>query len=217
MKKIKTLNEILIVSFILISLITFVAFEPELISADTDDVVATLTVTSGISITDGSDITMSGIDMDTSTSTGQTSWTVKTSNEAGWKLELEAEQSNALACADTGEHFDDYSESASGTPESWMSDDGKFEFGFGVHATATDIFTSNQWGSGDNCGTGSTMDTNQYYLGFDSTNKIQVASKSATTTPSGQEIIFCVAAVQSGVYAPSGTYTATTTATATAL
>ncbi len=217
MKKIKQGLSLILTIFLLVS--GYLYAEPQILQAATgsDTSVATLTVTSEISISDGPDITMSSLDMTNSTSTGQTSWTVTTNNEAGWKLEVEADQANALASADIGEAFTDYSEAVGGTPESWMSDDGKYEFGFGVHATATDVFGALDWGSGDDCGTGASIDANQYYLGFDSANKIQVATKSATTTISGQEIIFCVAAVQSNVYAPSGTYTATTTATATTL
>lgn len=217
MNKIKQILSVFLIIFL--AGLGYLYAEPRILQAasDTDTSVATLVVSSEISISDGADITMSGLDMTNSTSTGQTSWIVTTNDEAGWKLEVEADRVNALYSADIGEEFADYSEAVGGTPESWMSDDGEFEFGFGVHATATDVFGALDWGSGDNCGTGASIDSNQHYLGFDGINKIQVATKAATTTVSGQEIIFCVAAVQSNVFAPSGTYKATTTATATTL
>jgi len=52
------------------------------------------------------------------------------------------------------------------------------------------------------------------YKGFTTSNAV-ITSQATPTTPSGIDTTVCFAAAQNGVYAPSGTYTANITATAT--
>ncbi len=179
-----------------------------------------------LSISDGADINMSGLDMDNSTSTGSTSWTVITDNAAGYKLEVYANATSTNACAryylcnsDTQEEFADYQEASGTTPEIWNTADGNYEFGFSAYGEdVTDV----TWGSGSSCGSGTSLPQDLFYRGFNDENDsgpetIEIANRGSGTGAGGIVTNFCLGAVQSNVYAPSGVYTATTTARATAL
>lgn len=172
-----------------------------------------------LSISDGANIVMSNMDITNSTSTGSTSWTVTTDDAAGYKLEVASSQKNPLRSANTSEQFADYAEAAGTTPEVWNTTDGAYEFGFSAYGDDTPTAT---WGNGGTCGTGTTINQSMKYRGFnnaadDGAETIQIATKSSRTETSGVTTNFCVGAVQSHVFTPSGTYTATTTATATSL
>jgi len=178
-----------------------------------------------LSISDGANVTMSAINSTNSTSTGSTSWTVITDNVAGYKLEVAASATSSIPCtyylcnADAGENFTDYVEASGTTPEAWNTEDSQYEFGFSAYG---DDAPDGTWGSGSDCGSGTTLPQDLYYRGFsDATDSgpdtIQIATRSSRTDSSGITTNFCLGAVQSNVVAPSGTYTATTTATATAL
>jgi hypothetical protein len=70
------------------------------------------------------------------------------------------------------------------------------------------------WGTGMNCGTSATISTNGLkYVGFKPTDKT-IATRGSMTGGSGNQTHICFAAEQKDVYVPSGTYTATITATA---
>lgn len=200
---------------------TFVLFEPsDLMAADaSDQSVITLTVTGQISISDGADVTMGTLNVTNSTSTGTTAWTVTTNNQAGYKLEVASSQINPLRSANTSEQFTDYAEASGTTPEVWNTVDGAYEFGFSAYG---DNVPTGTWGDGGTCGSGTTINQSMKYRGFNNAanaaaETVQIATLATETGTAGVVTNLCLGAVQSHIFAPSGTYTATTTATATTL
>jgi len=215
---IKILNTFLLIS--LVFSIGYVYFEPEIIAAadDTKKIDVTLSVTSEITLTSPGNIAMSrAITMTTRTATGGdgVSWLVKTNNQAGYKLELKGDRANIMYDGGTTEYFTDYTEATANVPETW-SVTSDYEFGFSVFGTDTPTAT---WGTDIDC-TGASAhipSTTLKYQGFKSVTAIQVATRDSQTDPDGIDTVMCVAAEQQGVYAPSGSYTANITGTATAL
>ena len=198
----------------LLAVLVYPVLEPGLVLAqtDSDNVVVSLTVDSGISISDASNTSMSpNLSVSNDTSTGSTSWTVTTNDNAGYTLAVKATSSPALQNTATSDAFDDYSEAVSGTPDSWSVDSGKYEFGFSSYGT--DVSTAT-WGSGGTCGSGDPGTTSMNYLGFTTSDK-QIASRATTTPYAGVDTTVCFGAEQNTVFAPSGTYQATVVATAT--
>ena len=174
------------------------------------EVIVTLNVETGITISDGADVTMSpSLGITSDTSIGETSWIVKTNNFSGYKLDVKA--STAPALANATDSFADYSETVLGTPETWSVGSGDYEFGFSAYG---DDVADGTWGTGVGCGTHTTISTNNLnYLGFKTTDKT-IATRNSVTPNTGVQTNVCFAAEQKDVYAPSGTYTATITATA---
>ena len=174
------------------------------------EVIVTLNVETGITISDGADVTMSpSLGITSDTSIGKTSWIVKTNNFSGYKLDVKA--STAPALANATDSFADYSETVLGTPETWSVGSGDYEFGFSAYG---DDVADGTWGTGVGCGTHTTISTNNLnYLGFKTTDKT-IATRNSVTPNTGVQTNVCFAAEQKDVYAPSGEYTATITATA---
>ncbi len=233
-KKQLFITELLFISFILViimnSLTTYMKgvgaaaltlalvfpfVEPVLLSAqtfDTDDVIVTQTVTSGISITDGSDINLTALSTTQNSAVGSSTWNVKTNNQAGYTLTVQASAAPALVDSGTSESFTDYTEASSGVPETW-SVSNAYEFGFSAYGTHVPTGT---WGTDSDClDTANVPSATLNWEGFDGTNPIQIASSAAETTTAGVDSVICVATGQDTVFAPSGTYQATITATAT--
>ena len=177
-----------------------------------DEVIVTLNVETGITISDGADVTMSpSLGITSDTSIGKTTWTVKTNNVAGYNLNVKASTEPAMAHTTTTDTFADYSETVLGTPETWSVGSGDYEFGFSAYG---DDVADGTWGAGVDCGTDTTISTNNLnYLGFKTTDKT-IATRNSVTPNTGVQTNVCFAAEQKDVYAPSGTYTATITATA---
>jgi hypothetical protein len=200
--------------------ITFI--EPTILTAatDSDAVVVTLNVDAGISITDGAAATMSpNIGVTQNKSVGSSSWNVKTNNAAGYTLTVKADAAPALVkVAPNPDSFADYTPAVGGTPDTWGGV-GSSTKEFGFSARGTDVLASYGPGASD-CGSTVTGIPNatSKFLGFNNTTPIQIATRSTVTTPSGVDTNICFAAEQgSGVYAASGTYTTTVTATASTL
>ncbi|NTV44889.1 MAG: hypothetical protein HGA67_04370 [Candidatus Yonathbacteria bacterium] len=192
------------------------AIEPVIAHAASanDSVTVTQAVTAGIAITSPSDITMTALTTSQNTAVGSAAWTVTTNNQAGYKLELHASNDPALVQVSPAESFTDYSEGTPGTPETW-SVSSAYEFGFS--ARGTDV-SAGTWGTDTDClNTADVPSATLKWRGFDGTNNIQVATAATETTTSGTASTMCVATQQAGVFAPSGSYTATITATATTL
>jgi len=178
---------------------------------DTDDVLVTLTVDEGISITTGADVTMApNISVSANSSIGSSSWNVKTNSHAGYTLAIKASTDPALVSATNS--FTDYTEAVLGTPELWSVETGVYEFGYSAYGTDTPDGT---WGALDTCGAAGVPGGNKY-VGTQVTDKT-IATRAVPTLPAGITTTICFAAEQVDVYAPSGTYTATITATATTL
>lgn len=195
----------------------FAYVEPALVDAQaTDNVTVTLTVNEEISISDGANVTMApNLGLASDESVGSSSWTVITSATAGYTLSVKASTNPALQSA--SDEFLDYTEAVAGTPDVWSVDSGNIEFGFS--AVGDDVETEYVDASTDgtpetSCPTvGNLGSTDHGYEGFTTTDEA-IASSNATTTASGTVTTICFAAAQNGVVAPSGTYTATITATA---
>ena len=143
------------------------------------------------------------------TGVGTSTWNVKTNNQAGYTLGVKADYTGrtaALKDTNSGEQFTDYGTSS---PTTWsVSND--YMFGFSALGNDTTGF-----GSGSVCESAANVpSTTLGYIGFYSTDT-QIASSSSETNQNGTDTTVCFATEQDGVFAPSGTYTATVTATAT--
>ncbi len=204
---------LIVLSLALILQVYFWAEPTSAVLTETDQVKVTLVVDAGLTITDGLDVTMDPhLGISSNTAIGQSVWTVKSNSVDGYQLAVKASSSPALVHINNPtEHFDDYSEVTSGTPELWSVDANKIEFGYS--AIGTDVAAS--WGTG-NCGTAPVISTTKKYVGFKTTDKV-IATRSTVTPNDGISTTICFAAEQKNVYAPSGTYEATITATATTL
>lgn len=189
-------------------------FEFQITKAATaaDTVVVTLQVDAGISITSPADTTMStNLGVSTNIAVATTTWNVKTNNALGYVLTVAASTNPAMKSG--ANYVNDYATTS--MPSLWTVASGDARFGFS--ALGTDVNTST-WGTGTYCnGAGtSTVSTTLKYYGF-YTAATSTATRAATTTPAGVDTTICYAVQQNNTYIPSGTYTATITATATTL
>ncbi len=194
-------------SIFLISLFTLQLIAPVLAATATDTVIVTQVVDAGISISSPADITMTNLSTSQNSAVGSTTWVVTTNNALGYTLSLNASQYDALQTA-SGTKFTDL---ASTTPAAW-SVSNAYKFGFSVIGpnVNTGIF-----GTDTNCINGADVPSaTLLWRGFASTTPIAVSSSTAVTETTGTSTTMCVATEQNGVFAPSGTYTATITATA---
>lgn len=179
---------------------------------DTDGVVVTLTVDSGITISDGSNVTMApNIGVSADGAIGSSSWVVRTNNTTGYSLAVKASASPALVSG--ANSFADYTELVDGTPEVWDVSAGAKEFGYSAYGTDTD---TGVWGTSSSCGAAGVPAAAQNYVGF-TTSNIDIATRATVTPTTGITTNICFAAEQDTIYAASGVYTATITATATTL
>lgn len=185
--------------------------EPQIVKATStsDVVVITLNVDEGISISSPPDSSMSpNLGVSSDVSLGSTVWNVKTNDGLGYFLNLKASTAPAMQQNSTST-INDYQ---TGAPNAWNATSSNAYFGYSAYGTDTSTAT---WGSGATCGSGSTIPATMKYKGFTTgTSTTNVASRSATTTTTGVNTTVCYAAQQNGFYVPSGTYTATITATA---
>lgn len=211
-------KKIIVGVFIFVFLLMPFSFlgEDALAVEDTDQVIVTLDVTTGISISHEPDVIMlPNIGVTSDGAIGSSTWTVKTNSLLGYTLAVKASTSPALVSGSNS--FADYTEATPtgtvGIPKAWSVASGDKEFGYSAYGNDTD---SAVWGTAASCGSAGVPDAAQKYVGFTTINKT-VATKNTVTTTSGEPTTVCFAAQQNGVYAPSGTYTALITATATAL
>ncbi|MFA6000304.1 MAG: hypothetical protein WC783_05020 [Candidatus Paceibacterota bacterium] len=187
-------------------------FETADAATATDNVIVTLDVTTGITISDGADVTMApNIGVASDGSIGSSSWIVKTNAVNGYTLAVKASASPALVSGLNS--FADYTEGTLGVPEVWSISAGTKEFGYSAYGTDTATAT---WGTSLSCGAAGVPAGAQKYVGFQTTDKT-IATRASVTPTSGITTTICFAAAQNAIYAPSGTYTATITATATTL
>lgn len=188
--------------------------EPMFAQAVTDSVIITLNVTSGITIDSPADASMStalGVSQNTAVAT--TTWNVKTNNALGYTLALSASTNPAMQQSATAT-ITDFNV---GVPMTWVATSSNAYFGYSAFGTDTSTGT---WGTGAVCSTGANahaISTTLKYRGLSTSPGTTVSTRAATTTPSGINTTVCYAVEQNGFYIPSGTYTATVTATALAL
>lgn len=113
-----------------------------------------------------------------------------------------------------GGNIPDYTDS--GSPETWNVSNA-YEFGFSARGGNVNTTT---WGndSTSDCvaGGASIPSAELLWRGFTGTTPILIATTTSPTTPEGTNTSLCVAVEQDTQFIPSGAYTATLTATATA-
>ncbi len=223
----KTLSLSLLTALVLMT--GFMFLEPQSVQSAEDSVDVSLTVTSEITISSPSNVdmgSMTGITSDTAT--GECTWTVVTTENAGFTMTLkESDAAPALSGQSEGDSFADYTEESAGDPDyEWTLADSTSEFGFTVEpetdADASAIFLDN---GSDACNTGSNQTEDKCWFGFDGTSAITVINRSSETDYSGEDE---VVKFKAGVYNADGvpndangivtedTYQATITATVTA-
>ena len=216
----KTSKKIITASIISIMFVQlfYMAIEPTFVTAATasDSLLVTLNVTSGVSITHPTDVTMApNISMSANKSIGGTSWTVTTNSSTGYTLGVKASTNPAMVSGN-GDNFANYTEAVASTPDLWSGvASGTKEFGFSAYGADAPTAT---WGTSTaGCGVAGVADVTLKYRGFlAAMTDIQIASLGSPTATTGNTTNICFAAEQNGVYARSGAYTATITATATA-
>jgi hypothetical protein len=210
-----TKNLSILLASAVIVVVGFVAVTPNLTNAVTDDVVVNQTVTSGISITSPADITMTALSTSQNTAVGSATWTVTTNNYLGYSLTLFASTAPAMARSGGGGNIADYTPAVAETPETW-SVSSAAEFGFSARGTNVNTST---YGTDTDCIAGTDVPSATLkWRDFDLTGSAdQIATVAAPTSTSGASSVMCVATEQAGIFANSGTYSATITATATAL
>ena len=164
-----------------------------------------LTVDPGITITTPTAVTMPAMTVAINGSTASAAWTVKTNNTIGYDLKIHASTTPALKSGT--DNFADYTT----TPAVWSITNGTKQFGFSAYGADTSTVT---WGTGAGCGSATTPLGTMLYSGFATTDKT-IATPAVPTPYAGVATTVCFAAEQKGIYAASGAYTATVTATAT--
>jgi hypothetical protein len=201
-----------IITSTIVVVIVFVSIIPQIVSAVTDDVVVNQSVTTGISITSPADITLTALSTSQNTAVGSAVWTVTTNSALGYSLTLFASTAPAMSRSGGGGNIVDYTPSSSETPETW-SVSGAAEFGYS--ARGADVPTGT-WGTDADCIAGADVpSTTLKWRDFDLTGSAdQIATSSTITSTSGTASTMCVATEQAGIFANSGTYSATITATA---
>jgi len=211
MKKlfIKKVLPISIIALFFVQAIYVTFVEPTITNAIavTDAVVVTLTVDSGITITSPADVIMApNMGVSANSSIGSAVWNVKTNHATGYSIGVMASAAPALVSG--GNSFADYQ---TGAPTVWSPTASTYQFGYSAFGSTVNTTT---WGTGATCGSAGTPGAAMKYKGFTTSNAV-ITSQATPTTPSGIDTTVCFAAAQNGVYAPSGTYTANITATAT--
>lgn len=211
---IKILKKALGISFLVLFLFVQFYSLAEYAFAVTDTVVVTLDVDSGISISDGAAVTMAPhISVSANGSIGSSTWTVVTNNATGYTLSVNDSTDPALQSG--ANSFANYTEAVVGTPEAWSVPSGNKEFGYSAFGTDTPTGT---WGTAASCGAAGVPSATQLYVGFAPTPTQKIIATRATVTPfAGIPTTICFAAEQDGIFAASGTYTATITGTAVTL
>lgn len=174
-----------------------------------------------LSISEPTGIVMTALTLTQDTSVGSTTWTIITDNAAGYSATVYATVSGACADRDgqgatdascavaTGDSFADISISK----HLWSVSN---EYAFGWSAFGDDVAGH---GTDTDCmaATYNTPSGTLLWQGFNASTAYQIASSTSRTDPSGTATTMCVATEQDTVFAPSGTYYATTTITAVTL
>ncbi len=183
-------------------------------SVATSSTVVTLNVATGISISSPGNSTMSTtLGVVSNSAIGTTSWTVITNDVNGYTLAVNSTSTPAMQQAGGAATIADYQ---TGAPNTWSVGSGNAAFGYSAFGADAPTGT---WGTGSSCsgaGGPNATSTTLRYKGF-TTSPFTVATRSATTTPTGITSTVCYAVEQNNFFIPSGTYTATIVATATSL
>jgi hypothetical protein len=206
------------ISLVMLPVFYSLIIEPRIALATvvTNNVIVTLNVTSGVTISTGSNVTMlPNIGIASDRAVGASAWTVATNSATGYTLAVKASTNPALKNG-VIDSFANYTETVVGTPELWTGvTAGLKEFGYGAYGTDTPTAT---WGTPTGCGNTGTgaPDAAGKFKGMTTTDAT-IASRSTVTPTAGITTNICFAAQENAVYAAAGAYTATITATATAV
>lgn len=213
----------IIVALFALALIGYYSFFAS--GAATDTIVVNATVTSGISITAVSTpVSLGSIDgFNGGSGSVDASWTVKTNNKNGYKLEL---SKNHLLWIDpaggAGKQFNDYISSGDPTYD-WSVANDEVKFGFAIKTLPSGATAAQRYlNDGVDCNqVAGSFTTVKCWDTVPDTTPIQIASKSAKTTGAGDTTTINLQAQigtpVSGNYLESDSYTTTVTATATVL
>lgn len=207
----KTLSLSLVLTLIFPLLYQFFDAEKVVAATASDTVVITLNVTAGISISSPPDTPMSqAIGVSADVATASSTWNVKTNSVGGYVLSVQASTNPAMQNASST--IPDYTPAVTDTPETWSVSSGTYEFGYSAFGPRVPTGT---WGTDTDCN-GATINDFSTSLKYQNlkTSDRQIASWTATTTTAGDNSTVCYAVQQNNSYIPSGTYTATVTATA---
>ena len=158
-----------------------------------------------ISVSSPADVSLGTITGTGTSSTGEATWTVTTSNPSGYKLEWQA--SGATMTNEYSDTVAAYTPAVADTPETWSVATTDSEWGGRLKSTSTD-YASATWGTDDSA--------NAKWLNVKSSALFQIASRASATTGS-DEIVQFKAEVGSSKFQPTGTYTVNVTVTATTL
>jgi len=193
------LGIILVISTAVILFAYLETLEGLVAGEDTDSVVVAVNVVPAISINSPADITLSPDIEEAGSADGSVIWNVETNDLDGWKLEVNASASPALA--NGGNSFTDYTETVEGTPEIWSVAASDSEFGFNASGTYAEAGFSGS-----------------KYMGFNGGSRVQAAHRNAPSEGSGDETTVNFKAEVGASHSQAiDTYTATITGTATNL
>ena len=186
-------------------------------AATVASVVVTLSVTAGVSLTVDSTTTAlsPGISISQNTSVATSTFVVSTNDYLGYSLNLTA-STTAPAMQSASSSIPDVT--VTPTLYSSLIPANSYGFGFSAYSTTSPSnVPTGTWGTQTTgCANGAGVpSTGLLYRGFAGNTPILVASNSSTTTPAGTAVVVCYVVGQNNSYIPSGSYTATITATAT--
>lgn len=203
-------------AFSLLFFLVYSFFEPQLASAVGSSTTVTQTVTSEVTISTPGPVTMSGSipGITGGTATGAATWTVKTNDTLGFAMTVNASAAPALASG--GNSFADYG--ATATPDyNWSTLATDSRFGFSILPATIADAVANFKNNGTTCNIGAGVTANKCWLAFSGTTPVPVINRSSATAVGGEaEVVNFQAQSGASHFQPSGTYTATITATATA-
>jgi len=203
-------------AFVFVTFGAYLNFEPVVVTAATDSITVTQSVTSEITISAPSDVTMSpGIaGISGGTGDGTATWTVKTNDTSGFNMAIKASTTPALA---TGAYsFADYTEASAGTPDyNWSVAAADSEFGYTVEpATAADAAAAFKDNGTDTCNTGSSQTTDRCWANLSNVDYTIINRSSITGSTGEAEAVKFRATSGASHFQQEGSYTATITVTA---
>lgn len=165
-----------------------------------------------VSISTPTDVNMGSLSQsDKGTAGGSISWTVTTDNPSGYSLAVSASTKPALKLGNG--FFADYS--PGGVTGIWSVDVADSEFGFSVGASGETDIANVFKNNGSSCGAGS--DLGNCYQGFNGTNTIQIVSRDSAALSGNTTTVNLKLEIGHDKIQDIGAYSATITATATAL
>lgn len=202
-----------------LSLGTFVVYEPQISRAIADDFTVSQTVTSEIAFsTAAADVTMSPSlgGVTGGTSNGTTTVIVTTNDLSGYTMTIAASSSPAMQGVSQGGSIDDYTVAVANTPDFTYSVPSGAEFGYTVSASTTADLAQKFLDNGSACNTGSsdTSGSASCWYGLSTTATSTIVRNTATPASGSTSSIAFKMTINNGSFVVEDTYIATTTLTA---